>query len=214
MVAQGLLLVFTEPGSQIPEEEFHDWYDHEHIPPRIALPEITHTSRYKATDGTQPNWAALYELSDLNVMSDERYTSLLTTKRSAREADLMKKIGELDRRVYALLSDTGTSEAGGIAEAITFHVNEMRKQDFRHWYEKEYAPILTRVPGWLRLRLYRLVESGRFGTMELKGKAVPEYLTLVEWENASTFESAAAAMKEGNLAEQIGSRRWTLYKEF
>ena len=34
----GLFYVYTDPGT-VDETEFHDWYDHEHSPARLTVPE-------------------------------------------------------------------------------------------------------------------------------------------------------------------------------
>lgn len=116
MATPALLLVFMQPGSEVTEEEFHgelthclhhinklehrtDWYATEHIPIRVeSLPEFRTAARYKAIDGTTPKFAAMYTISDSSVFSNPAYTSL-RENRSEREADIIKRLDVLDRRV-------------------------------------------------------------------------------------------------------------------
>lgn len=56
-----LLMVSMEPPAGL-EDEFHDWYDTEHLPQRVALPGFLSGARWVCTDGW-PRWMALYDLA-------------------------------------------------------------------------------------------------------------------------------------------------------
>lgn len=108
MPPTGLLAVFIDLGSQVTEQEFHEWYGEEHIPLRTStLREFATAARFKLIDGVGsvsapskavPRWAALYTISDNAIFRKEAYTKL-RANRSPREADLVKRLGLLDRRV-------------------------------------------------------------------------------------------------------------------
>ncbi len=70
----GLLLVTMEPPPAM-EEEFNDWYDHEHIPERIALPGILSATRWVCLQGW-PRYLALYDLASAEVMRSPEYTAV------------------------------------------------------------------------------------------------------------------------------------------
>ncbi|CAD6889231.1 unnamed protein product [Tilletia controversa] len=111
----GLLLVFAEPGKNVTLEEFHDWYDNEHIPLRTEkFHEFRSAARYHVPSSvasasrpyTSSTWSAIYTISSLSLLlSDPAYTSL-RTNRSEREAELLGRIGILDRRIYKLTYDS------------------------------------------------------------------------------------------------------------
>ena len=102
-MAAGLFYVYTEPGS-VDEAEFHDWYDHEHGPARLAVPGFGRACRYRALDGEKPPWLALYELDRPDVIDSAEYKAL-----SANASDRDKSVGAglatLDRRVYEQISE-------------------------------------------------------------------------------------------------------------
>ena len=70
----GLLLVTMQPAAQH-EEEFHDWYDTEHIPERLAVPGILSASRWVCLQGW-PRYLALYDLVSAAVMDSPGYTAV------------------------------------------------------------------------------------------------------------------------------------------
>ncbi len=55
---------------------FEDWYNNEHGPLRLQLPFVTSGRRYRATDGEDPPWMAVYDVTDLDKMNTPAYTDL------------------------------------------------------------------------------------------------------------------------------------------
>src|SRR5260370_6932365 len=74
-MAAGLFSVSTDPGS-VDEAEFHDWYDHEHGPARLAVPGIRSAYRYGALDEEKPPWLALYNLDSPGVLDSPEYKAV------------------------------------------------------------------------------------------------------------------------------------------
>jgi len=88
-MAPGFLAVLSEPGNQVSLDEFHDWYDNEHIPLRLNhLPSFLSGARYQSIDEIKPSWIAAYEIDDTKTFSDQSYT-VLREKRSQREEDVI-----------------------------------------------------------------------------------------------------------------------------
>lgn len=73
-MAKGLLLVMMEPPASL-EEEFHDWYDSEHLPQRLGLPGFESGSRWVCLSGW-PRWLAIYDLSSTTVLDDAAYAAV------------------------------------------------------------------------------------------------------------------------------------------
>lgn len=73
-MAKGLLLVMMEPPATL-EEEFHDWYDSEHLPQRLALPGFESGSRWVCLSGW-PRWLAIYDLSSTDALNDAAYLAV------------------------------------------------------------------------------------------------------------------------------------------
>lgn len=73
-MAKGLLLVMMEPPAAL-EEEFHDWYDSEHLPQRLGLPGFETGSRWVCLSGW-PRWLAIYDLSSTAALADPAYAAV------------------------------------------------------------------------------------------------------------------------------------------
>ncbi|KAH9811579.1 pseudouridine synthase [Melampsora americana] len=97
------LWVLTEPGTMVTLDEFHDWYDNEHVPLRMSkMPEFLTGARYVAIDGKQPSFSAFYNISISDLFNQSKYTDL-RKYRSPREAEIFTRIGALDRRAYQVI---------------------------------------------------------------------------------------------------------------
>lgn len=71
---KGLLLVTMEPPAGL-EEEFNDWYDHEHLPQRMRMPGFETGARFVCLEGW-PRWLALYDLTSLAALSTPEYLAV------------------------------------------------------------------------------------------------------------------------------------------
>jgi hypothetical protein len=102
-MAAGLFYVYTEPGAT-DEAEFHDWYDNEHGPARLAVPGFRGVQRYRALDEQKPTWLALHELAGPEVLEEPGYRAAISTpwrdrvvasalRRERREFGLRNVIG-------------------------------------------------------------------------------------------------------------------------
>ena len=58
----GYLLVYSDPGDKVAQEEFTDWYDNEHVPLRVAVPAFLSCAHLPATSGVATSSSlALYD---------------------------------------------------------------------------------------------------------------------------------------------------------
>ena len=165
---QGLLYVTMQPSAGLKEPLFHEWYNNEHGPLRLRLPQIfTNGLRYRATDGEKPTYVAMYDVTDMSLLETDAYTTL-RENRSPREAETIGQVG-IDRKFYQLIDALQTSsfvapenlsdeEAEGlvlVAAGIDLKVTEGAVEAYRKWFIQEHAPLLSRVPGWRRSRLFK-----------------------------------------------------------
>jgi hypothetical protein len=67
-------MVQMEPPAAL-EEEFHTWYDTEHIPERKALAGFLSAERFVCTDGW-PRYLGFYDLADLAVLESGAYRAV------------------------------------------------------------------------------------------------------------------------------------------
>lgn len=177
-MASGLLFVYSEPGP-VPEAEFNDWYDTEHAPARLAVPGFSNVCRFQAADGQVPSWLATYDIAPGTLDSPE-YKALADSA-SAREKSIMST-ATLDRRVYEPLSDSAPDAAGAppVVLAVSVSVPPPLESDLAAWYADEHIPMLLAVPGWRRIRRYRLTAG-----------TAPEYLALHDLASLAAFDDPA-----------------------
>ena len=179
MVA-GLFYVYTEPGS-VDEAEFHDWYDHEHGPARLKVPGFRSAYRYRALDDQKPPWLALYELDSPEVIDSAEYKAL-AAEASDRDKSVGAGLATLDRRIYEQISEDG-SPAGSPAPvilAVAMSVPASAEEDLAAWYTEEHIPMLLEVPGWRRIRRFRLIRA-----MDAPG---PDFLSVHELAGPEVLE--------------------------
>ena len=158
-MAAGLFYVYTEPGS-VDEAEFHDWYDHEHGPARLTVPGFGPAYRYQALDGEKPPWLALYELDRPDVIDSPEYKAL-SANASDRDKSVAAGLATLDRRVYEQISEDGSpvGRPAPVILAVAMSVPEASEDDLAAWYAEEHIPMLLKVPGWRRIRRFRLTRA-------------------------------------------------------
>jgi hypothetical protein len=179
-MASDLLFVYSEPGP-VPEAEFTDWYDNEHVLAQLSVPGFSNVRRFRAADDQAPSWLATYEIAP-GVLDGPEYKALAETA-PAREKSFMS-LATLDRRVYSLLSDSadGTTlgEAPAVVLAVSLSVPPALEADLAAWYADEHIPMLLAVPGWRRVRRYRLTSG-----------TAPSYLALHDLASLAVFDEPA-----------------------
>ncbi|KAJ8104658.1 hypothetical protein ONZ43_g7747 [Nemania bipapillata] len=176
MASPGSLYVTMQPEPGLPLEQFHEWYNNEHGPTRLKLPQIfTNGLRYRAVDGQEPTFLAAYDVTVMSHLETETYTCL-RENRSQREAET---IGQVDVKRYfwdRLLSKQSPSfvpieqltdeEAEGlelVAVQLTPKEPDNSVEEIKKWYGEEHIDMLSKVPGWLRSRLFMIssLEKGQ-----------------------------------------------------
>ncbi|KAJ4299663.1 hypothetical protein N0V90_004909 [Kalmusia sp. IMI 367209] len=196
---RGILYVTMQPKEGLPPAQFHDWYNNEHGPGRLRLSFCANGFRYRANDlpsssstGTQdqPEWMAVYDIDDMNMLTQDVYTRLRKAPvQSQRERDTMKQI-HVDRRFYDKVEgdewravDFKTLERvenegeGNVAVAVFLTLKEGngKEEELTKWYREEHVPLLSAVPGWRRTR--RFVTS----YLDLQDGKKKEYMALHEY---------------------------------
>ncbi|XXG96372.1 hypothetical protein Hte_002654 [Hypoxylon texense] len=163
----GMLYVTMQPKPGLPIAQFHEWYNNEHGPTRLRLPQIfSNGLRYRAADEKEPSFLAVYDVTSMSHLETETYTSL-RANRSPREAET---IGQVDvKRYFWDLVATRESPlfipieqlTDDEAEGIVLLTVELKLKDNANaeaetmkWYDG-YVNGLSEVPGWLRSRVFK-----------------------------------------------------------
>ncbi|KAI1106410.1 alpha/beta-hydrolase [Jackrogersella minutella] len=167
MANPGVLFVTMQPKPGLPLEQFHEWYNNEHGPTRLRLPQIFQNGlRYRAADGKKPEYLAVYNVTSMPLMETPIYKSL-RENRSAHEAETIAQV-EVERHFWDLQS-TNQSQSfipsahltDDEAERIALLTVELKLKNVANaeakvakWYD-DHVNMLSRVTGWLRSRILK-----------------------------------------------------------
>lgn len=193
----------------------------------MTVPGITSATRYQAVDGEKPDWVAIYDMATTETTKSPEYLSL-RDKASDNERALIPRLPVLQRRNYSLITQAtkpGLPEnavPGKYLLVVLWSVQEELDADFHKWYDEEHMGDISRVPGWLRGRRYKLVDG--VDLVEGKGPEIPgwNYLVTHDWEDGNytqTQEFIAAlqtpwSKKIISGVKGASLRRFELHKNF
>jgi hypothetical protein len=174
-----------------------DWYDNEHAPARLTVPGVLSATRYKATDSKPPSWIAAFDLASPGVIQSAGYNALWSNA-SVTEKSIVSRLSTLHRTVYSLfatLQNPNASSASFPAKFVLMAAiepgNMEDEAEQNRWFAEEHLALLSKVPGFLRARRFKLVDH-----VELAGKAdstltkpPAKYLTLCDWDRDTFFDT-------------------------
>lgn len=183
-MAKGILIAAMD-FSTCPEDEFHDWYDLEHVPERLRIPGFLNAERW--IDVKNPKVSvATYDLDTVTVLHSPPYLAIAGansspwTKRTQRfRKSLMRYEGE------QLVPGDLTAPAGAAAILlVAMNIAPQAEAEFNEWYNTEHIPALGGVTGVLSARRYR-------GTGATQRYAALYHLTAPEVVHSSEWRTAA-----------------------
>jgi len=159
-MAKGLLIAsFDFSGAAA--DEFHDWYDLEHIPEREAVPGFGACERWIG-DGN-PNFSvATYDLDTVEVLQSDAYKAIGGANLSVWSKRVTAKCERL-LRFEGTQTNPGDADAPAGAGGLllnAMNVAPEAEDDFNAWYDEEHLPALIAVPGTLSARRYRSAVEG------------------------------------------------------
>jgi len=154
-MAKGILIAAMD-FSAAPEDEFHDWYDLEHIPERLRIPGFINAQRWLGIDNPKIS-VATYDLDAVGVLHRPAYEAIAGansspwTKRTAQfRKSLMRYEGE------QLFPGDKIAPDGTVGLLlVAMNVAPEHESEFNEWYNTEHIPQLGAVPGTLCARRYR-----------------------------------------------------------
>lgn len=184
------------------EDDFHDWYESEHIPDRLALDGFDAATRYEALEGG-PMHLAVYEIGDLGVLDTPAYRRLKEqpTERTGR---MLANVRGFTRFTCELTSDSaagdGSDVRGDYLSVVAFEVPDEDVEAFDDWYENEHVAALLKADSWLRVRRWRVL-SGDGGPWT--------HLALHELADLDVMDSPErAAARVGPKRDALAGREW------
>ncbi len=183
-MAKGILIAAMN-FSDVAEEEFHDWYDTEHIPERLRVPGFLNAERWLGA-GNPKDSVALYDLDDVGVLQSPAYLAV----GGANGTPWTKRVTGRTKMIIRLEGDQlrpGDALAPSGAAAlllIAMNVAPEQEGEFNEWYNTEHLPQLGAVPGVLAARRYR-------GTGATQRYAAIYHFANPDVPNSSAWKAAA-----------------------
>jgi len=152
---KGLLLVgfdFTNAHA----DEFHDWYDLEHVPERQRVPGFGLCERWISV--ANPKQAvASYELDSISVLDSPAYQAIGGENLSVwskRVTAMCTRLIRFEGEQCNPGNQASPTGAGGLL-VNAMEVAPEHRADFDAWYDQEHIPALGAVPGVLAARRYK-----------------------------------------------------------
>jgi hypothetical protein len=184
-MAKGILLVAFD-FSNAHEDEFHDWYDLEHVPERQRVAGFGLCERWLSV--TNPKQAvASYDLDSLAVLSSDAYKAIAGENLSVWS----KRVGPMCTRLIRFdgeqtlpgNADSPVGAGGLLVNAM--NVAAEHEAEFNEWYDHEHIPALAAVPGVLSARRFR-DPKGTHRYLALYHVTSPEVTMGADWKNAAS----------------------------
>jgi hypothetical protein len=179
----GLLMVWADIDAEH-EEEYHRWYDEEHIARLLAIPGFRSAGRYVALKGGPRN-LALYELETPEVLRTAAFLDEVRFRSSPRRVGASGgTIGRNYlingyRQIFPMHTHPieMTQGPAPYLQMGRIDIPSIVEDEFNDWYNTAYIPPYLAVQGCLGARRYVAIDSQ------------PKYLTLYEFENPNVSES-------------------------
>jgi hypothetical protein len=183
-MAKGILIAAMD-FSNVPADEFNDWYDLEHIPERQRVPGFLTLQRWIGAENPKQS-VATYDLDSLAVLQSPQYRAIGGENLSPWSKRVTGKLERLLRYEgeQILPGDaTAPSGAGGLLLVAMTPGAEVETA-FNAWYDTEHLPALARVPGVLCARRFR-ASGGALKYVALYHLMAPTVIDSLEWKQAS-----------------------------
>tara|TARA_A100001037_G_scaffold274792_1_gene272842 strand:+ start:490 stop:1134 length:645 start_codon:yes stop_codon:yes gene_type:complete len=198
-LATGILIAAFD-YSTAHADEFHDWYDLEHLPEREAVPGFGACRRWLASESKA---VATYDLDTVEVLDSDPYRAIAYDNLSAWSKRVTAKCRRLLRFEGALIGSTGSASAPEGAGAMllnAMNVAPEHEADFNAWYDEEHLPALKSVPGTLSAYRYLAREGSTHRYVAIY------YLERAEVARSQAWKEAAASPWSDRVAPNFLDR--------
>ena len=183
-MAKGILVVGFDFTNAY-EDEFHDWYDTEHVPERERVPGFGTCERWISV--ANPKQAvASYELDSLDVLKSDAYRAIAYENLSVwskRMTKMCTRLIRFDGEQTVPGDAVAPAGCGGLL-VNAMNVVPEHEDEFNRWYNEEHLPGLAAVPGTICARRYR-DPSGTHRYLALYHLESPEVTFTEAWKKAA-----------------------------
>lgn len=158
-MSKGLLFAsFDFSGAH--EDEFHDWYDQEHVPERLGVTGFLNAERWIGDEDRKIS-VATYDLDSPEVLRSAPYravggdnSSVWTKRVTGMCQSIMRYEGE-----QLVPGDAVAPDGARALLVATMNVDPAAEAEFNEWYNAEHLPQLAGVPGVLCARRFRASDT-------------------------------------------------------
>jgi hypothetical protein len=186
-MAKGILIAAMNIANAA-EDEFHDWYDTEHLPERQRVPGFLLCQRWIG-EGDRKVSVATYDLDSAAVLQSPAYQAIAGANLSPWSKRVTGRVERLMRFEgdQILPGDRlPPADAGGLL-LNAMNVEGAAEAEFDEWYDNEHIPALAAVPGVLCARRFRATSANR-RYVALYHLVSPEVQATAEWKRAADTE--------------------------
>jgi hypothetical protein len=207
-MAKGMLIAAMNIGQAAPDE-FHDWYDTEHLPERRRVSGFMTCQRWVGADDPMIS-VATYDLLALSVLKNPAYLAVAGPNSSPWSKRIGAKVARLMRFEgdQILPGDRLPPEDAGGLLLNAMNIAPAMEVEFNEWYDKEHIPALAAVPGVLCARRFRGV-SGNRKYVALYHLASPDVVESAEWKAARESEWTSTLQPHFRDHLRLVCRRYT-----
>jgi len=207
-MAKGILIAAID-FTGAAEDEFHDWYDTEHIPERQRVPGFLACDRWIGAHNPKVSMAT-YELDNIDVLESAAYRAIGMDNLSVWSKRMMTRFKLLTRYEgeQILPGDQTAPKAAPALLLNAMSVAPEHENEFNEWYNTEHIPALTAVPGTLCARRYRGSGAAQryVALYHLASPDVPDSAT---WKRAANTPRTERMRPHFREHLRIVSRRYT-----
>ncbi len=160
-MAKGILIAAMNIGNAA-DDEFHDWYDTEHLPERQRVPGFLLCQRWMGTADRRVS-IATYDLENIDVLKSPGYAAI----GGANLSPWSKRVtGQVERLMrfegdQVLPGDKLPPDNAGGLLLNSMNVDPAAEAEFNEWYNTEHIPMLGAVPGVLCARRFKATSANR-----------------------------------------------------
>jgi len=170
------------------EDEFHDWYDTEHLPERQRVPGFLVCQRWIGAHDRKVS-VATHDLDTVAVLKSPAYLAIGGENLSPWSKRITGRVERLMRFEgdQILPGDQLPPDNAGGLVLNAMNIAPEVEAEFNEWYDKEHIPALSAVPGVLCAHRFRGIRGNR-KYVALYHLAAPEVQESAEWKKARESE--------------------------
>ena len=183
-MAKGILIAAMNIANAA-EDEFHDWYDTEHLPERQRIPGFLLCQRWIGAQDRKVS-VATYDLDAIGVLQGADYRAIAGENLSPWSKRVTGRVERLMRfEGEQILPDDRVPPDNACGLLLnSMNVVPEAEAEFNEWYNSEHIPMLGAVPGVLCARRFRATSANR-RYVALYHLASPDVQATAAWKSAA-----------------------------